>query len=162
MTVNVLLTPKVFLILVQGCYMYITRSAGRATNPKVIVSICFIFCWSLMLYKIVKTISQKKGDVTLCSITFLIQRVVPLGIFLVYYPVPRVTRHIQFSTCADLGGGDRGGRGIRTPPPWNFQSLISPILLEMKKIVIFKIFACTSKFILKTDSILLKVGPPPP
>ena len=73
-----------------SCY----KPKGHCFN---VIKICFIFCWSLMLYKIVKTISQKKEDVTLCSITFLIQRVVPLGIFFVYYPVPRVTPHIQFS-----------------------------------------------------------------
>ena len=32
-------------------------------------------------------------------------------------------------SCADLKGG-----GSRPPPPWNLQSLISPILLEMKKL----------------------------
>ena len=43
-------------------------------------------------------------------------------------------------------------------PPWNLQSLISQILLEMKKIVIFHISA-TSTVIRQTESILLKVGP---
>ena len=39
--------------------------------------------------------------------------------------------------CADLGGG------VRTPPPRNLQCLISPILLEMKKISYFS-YLCTS------------------
>ena len=49
--------------------------------------------------------------------------------------------------CADLEGGSGGPN-----PPWNLQSLISPILLEMKKVVIFHICALPQLY----D----KVGPP--
>ena len=45
----------------------------------------------------------------------------------------------------------RGSRG----------DLISPILLEMKKISYFS-YLCTSSVIRQTESILLKVGSPPP
>ena len=48
--------------------------------------------------------------------------------------------------CADLEGGSGG-----PDPPWNLQSLISPILLKMKKIVIFHICALPQFYI--------KVGP---
>ena len=49
--------------------------------------------------------------------------------------------------------GSRGGSGgSGPPPPWNLQSLISPILLEMKKIVIFHICALPQLYV--------KVGPP--
>ena len=41
----------------------------------------------------------------------------------------------------------RGGLGGPDPPPWNLQSLISPILLEMKKLVIFHICALASTVI---------------
>ena len=47
------------------------------------------------------------------------------------------------TSCADLEGG-LGGSG--PPPPWNLQSLISPILLEMKKISYFS-YLCTSTVI---------------
>ena len=47
--------------------------------------------------------------------------------------------------------GSRGGSG--PPPPRNLQSLISPILLEMKNIVIFHICALPQLYV--------KVGPPP-
>ena len=57
-------------------------------------------------------------------------------------------------TCADLEGGGGGAR--IPPPPWNFQSLISSILFEMKKIVIFHICALPQLYVK-----LLKVGPPP-
>ena len=54
------------------------------------------------------------------------------------------------------GGGGRGqdtGGGRGGPaPPWNLQSLISPILLEMKKLVIFYICALPQLYV--------KVGPP--
>ena len=33
------------------------------------------------------------------------------------------------------------------PPPWNLQSLISPILLEMKKIIIFHICALPQLYV---------------
>ena len=48
-------------------------------------------------------------------------------------------------------GGVGGGGG--PDPPWNLQSLISPILLEMKKLVIFHICAL--------PQLNVKVGPPP-
>ena len=49
--------------------------------------------------------------------------------------------------------GSRGGVGGGGPdPPWNLQSLISPILLAMKKIVIFHICAL--------PQLNVKVGPP--
>ena len=51
----------------------------------------------------------------------------------------------------------RGGRG-GPDPPWNLQSLISPILMEMKKLAIFHICALPQLYV--TESILLKVGPP--
>ena len=51
--------------------------------------------------------------------------------------------------CADLEGGGRGG----PDPPWNLQSLTSPILLEMKKLAIFHICALPQLYV--------KVGPPP-
>ena len=50
------------------------------------------------------------------------------------------------------GGGGVGGSGA--PPPWSFQSLISPILLEMKKLVIFYFCALPQLYV--------KVGHPPP
>ena len=50
-------------------------------------------------------------------------------------------------TCADLEGNGGG-----PDPPWNLQSLISPILLEMKKLVIFHICALPQLYV--------KVGPP--
>ena len=57
--------------------------------------------------------------------------------------------------------GSSGGVGwLRTPFPWNLQSLISPILLKMKKNSYFS-YLCTSTVIRQTESILLKVGPPP-
>ena len=49
-------------------------------------------------------------------------------------------------------GGGGGGGG--PDPPWNLQSLISQILLEMKKLVIFNIYALQHLYV--------KVGPPPP
>ena len=49
------------------------------------------------------------------------------------------------------GGGEGSGP---PPPPWNLQNLISPILLEMKKSVIFQICALPQLYV--------KVGPPPP
>ena len=56
------------------------------------------------------------------------------------------------------GGGGSGGPD--PPPPWNLQSLISPISLEMKKINYIS-YLCTSTVIRQTESILLKVAPPP-
>ena len=53
----------------------------------------------------------------------------------------RYIYHENYSTCilcADLEGGSKGAR---PPPLWNLQSFISPILLEMKKLVIFHICA---------------------
>ena len=47
----------------------------------------------------------------------------------------------SFNPCADLEGGS-GGSG----PPWNLQSLISPILLAMKKNCYFS-YLCTSTVI---------------
>ena len=44
------------------------------------------------------------------------------------------------------------GRGGGPDSPWNLQSLISPILLEMKKLVIFYICALPQLYV--------KVGPP--
>ena len=52
-----------------------------------------------------------------------------------------------YPTCADLEGGSGD-----PDPPWNLQSLISPILLEMKKLVIFHICAL--------PQLNVKVGPP--
>ena len=51
--------------------------------------------------------------------------------------------------------GSRGGSaGSGPPPPWNLQSLISPILLEMKKIVIFHIFALPQLYVKQNQSYL--------
>ena len=58
-----------------------------------------------------------------------------------------VTEYVK--PCADLEEGS-GGSG----PPWNLQSLISPILLEMKKLAIFHICALPQLYV--------KVWPPPP
>ena len=57
------------------------------------------------------------------------------------------------------GGGGGGGGGPDPPPPLNLQSFLSPILLEMKKLVIFHICALPKLYV-KKKSILLKVGPP--
>ena len=46
--------------------------------------------------------------------------------------------------------GSRGGRVVQTPPPRNMQSLISSIILEMKKIIIFS-YLCTSTVIRQTE-----------
>ena len=48
----------------------------------------------------------------------------------------------------------RGSRGVGGwgTPPWNLQSIISPTLLEMKKLVIFHICALPQLYV--------KVGPP--
>ena len=42
-------------------------------------------------------------------------------------------------TIKSMRGSKGGGASVPDPPPWNLQSLISPILLEMKKLVIFNI-----------------------
>ena len=49
--------------------------------------------------------------------------------------------------CADLEGGSGG-----PDPPWNLQSLISPILLKMKKIVIFHICALPQLYVKQNRS----------
>ena len=72
---------------------------------------------------------------------------------------------------ADLEGGGGG-----PDPPWNLQSLISPILLEMKKIVMFHICSLLQLYVKPINPqnnnqissiqvcvmgfFLLKVGPP--
>ena len=48
--------------------------------------------------------------------------------------------------------GFRGGGGPDPPPPWNLQSLISPILLEMKKNS-YVSYLFTSTVIRQTESI---------
>ena len=48
-------------------------------------------------------------------------------------------------SCADVEGGGWGRGGVRFP--WNLQSLISQILLEMKKLVIFHIFALPQLYV---------------
>ena len=53
-----------------------------------------------------------------------------------------------YLTCADLEGVGVGGSD---PPPWNLQSLISPVLPEMKKISYFS-YLCTSTVIRQTES----------
>ena len=57
--------------------------------------------------------------------------------------------------CADL----EGGGGHQTP--WNLQSLISPILRTGNEKISYFLYLCTSTVIRQTESILLKVGPPP-
>ena len=70
--------------------------------------------------------------------------------------------------------GFRGVGGHWGPPPlWNLQSLISPILLEMKKIVIFHICSLPQLYVKQNNNqissiqvcvmgfFLLKVAPPP-
>ena len=48
----------------------------------------------------------------------------------------------------------RGSRGgvVRPPPPRNLQSLISPISLEMKKILIFHIYALPQLYVRQNQS----------
>ena len=48
--------------------------------------------------------------------------------------------------------GDLGGRGVRTPPPWNLQSLISPDITGYEKNSYFS-YLCTSTVIRQTESI---------
>ena len=63
-------------------------------------------------------------------------------------------------SCFHVMRGSRGGvRGVRTPPPWNLQSLISPILLEMKKLVIFHICALPQLYVKQNQS-YLRLDPP--
>ena len=50
------------------------------------------------------------------------------------------------------GGGVGWGGGGGPDPPWNLQTLISPILLEIKKLVIFHICALPQLYV--------QVGPP--
>ena len=57
-----------------------------------------------------------------------------LKIFEMYH-----TCSYRHMSCADREGGGVGRGG--PDPPWNLQRLISPILLEMKKLVIFHICA---------------------
>ena len=57
--------------------------------------------------------------------------------------------------CADLEGGGVGG----PDPPWNLQSLISRILLEMKKLVIFHIIALPQLYFKQNQS-YLRLDPP--
>ena len=45
----------------------------------------------------------------------------------------------------------RGSRGTPSSP-WNLQSLISPILLEMKKLVIFHICALSQLYVKQNQS----------
>ena len=66
----------------------------------------------------------------------------------IWCPVP------SLRTCADL----EGGCGVRTSP-WNLQSLISPILLEMKKLVIFHICALPQLYVKQNQS-YIRLDPP--
>ena len=62
-----------------------------------------------------------------------------------------VTYHL---TCADLEGGQGG-----PDPPWNLQSLTLPILLEVKKTVIFHICALPQLYVKQNQS-YLRLDPP--
>ena len=62
----------------------------------------------------------------------------------------------DISACADLEGG---GGGMGSGPPWNLQSLISPILLEMKKLYIFHICALPQLYDKQNQS-YLRLDPP--
>ena len=56
--------------------------------------------------------------------------------------------------------GGVGGGGVRTPPPPEFSKLNIADITGNEKISYFS-YVCTSTVIRQTESILLKVGPPP-
>ena len=69
---------------------------------------------------------------------------------------------LYFNIISRFMRGSRGGGGLGGPaPPWNLQSLISPILLEMKKLVIFHICALLQLYVKQNQS-YLRLDPPPP
>ena len=72
----------------------------------------------------------------------------------------RYIRLAYCHACADLEGRSGGGG---PDPSWNLQSLISPILLEMKKLVIFHICALPQLYVKQNQSYMyLRLDPPPP
>ena len=59
-----------------------------------------------------------------------------------------------------VGGGGGGGGGRTPPPPLEFAKLNIADITGNEKISYFS-YVCTSTVIRQTESILLKVGPPP-
>ena len=66
---------------------------------------------------------------------------------------------LYFNIISRFMRGSRGGLG-GPDPLWNLQSLISPILLEMKKLVIFHICALLQLYVKQNQS-YLRLDPPP-
>ena len=66
---------------------------------------------------------------------------------------------IKSISCAVLEGGGVGGGGSGPPPP-EFAKLNIAHITGNKKISYFS-YLCTSPVIRQTESIILKVGPPP-